>query len=241
MSSSSDRSAPARRLGVRVAGEQHRSDHVDPHVGGLGGQDRGREELERVLEVELAPASGYSRASRRATSRARPFRVRGRPRAAAVGSGGGHRSRRLRRGPAGATGSLPDVRCLEIKRQMTPTDIAEVSRSAGGGGARRRPPPTRRPPWLDLVEGGRPGFAGLVAWEPGHDHPVAYAQVSRGNNSWGLELVVDPHHRDEMATIGPELLGAAVGAGGRGGRRPRPLVGVRADDRPRRAGRERSV
>ena len=65
--------------------------------------------------------------------------------------------------------------------------------------------------WLDLVEGGRPGFAGLVAWEPGHDHPVAYAQVSRGNDSWGLELVVDPHHRYEMATIGPELLGAAVG------------------------------
>jgi mycothiol synthase len=64
--------------------------------------------------------------------------------------------------------------------------------------------------WLDLVSGGRAGFAGLVAWEPGHAHPVAYAQVSRGNDSWGLELVVDPHHRYEMATIGPELLGAAA-------------------------------
>ena len=64
--------------------------------------------------------------------------------------------------------------------------------------------------WLDLVSGGRAGFAGLVAWEPGHPHPVAYAQVSRGNDSWGLELVVDPHHRYEMTTIGPEMLAAAM-------------------------------
>ena len=38
--------------------------------------------------------------------------------------------------------------------------------------------------WLDLVQGGREGFAGLVAWEPGHGHPVAYAQLTRGAGSW---------------------------------------------------------
>src|SRR6058998_3560483 len=43
--------------------------------------------------------------------------------------------------------------------------------------------------WLDLVQGGREGFAGLVAWEPGHDHPVGYAQVTRGPESWALEFV----------------------------------------------------
>jgi len=64
--------------------------------------------------------------------------------------------------------------------------------------------------WLDLVEGGRTGFAGLVAWEPGHAHPVAYAQVSKGNESWAVELVVDPHHRYDMAAIGPELLRGAL-------------------------------
>jgi mycothiol synthase len=64
--------------------------------------------------------------------------------------------------------------------------------------------------WLDLVQGGRAGFAGLVAWEPGHEHPVGYAQVSRGNDSWALELVVHPHHRYDMASIGPELLEAAI-------------------------------
>src|SRR5437763_14583931 len=65
--------------------------------------------------------------------------------------------------------------------------------------------------WLDLVQGGREGFAGLVAWEPGHDHPVAYAQVTRGPESWALEFVVDPHHRDRLATIGAEAVGAALG------------------------------
>jgi mycothiol synthase len=64
--------------------------------------------------------------------------------------------------------------------------------------------------WLDLVDGGRAGFAGLVAWEPGHDHPVAYAQISRGHDSFSLELVVHPHHRYEMHLLGPELLEAAL-------------------------------
>jgi mycothiol synthase len=102
------------------------------------------------------------------------------------------------------------VRCLEIKRQMTPSDIAEVAELLAAAERADGHRPLDDHAWLDLVEGGRPGFAGLVAWEPGHDHPVAYAQVSRGNNSWALELVVDPHHRYEMATIGPELLDAAV-------------------------------
>jgi mycothiol synthase len=65
--------------------------------------------------------------------------------------------------------------------------------------------------WLDLVQGGREGFAGLVAWEPGHGHPVAYAQVTRGTDSWALEFVVDPHHRDRLDTIGTELVEAALG------------------------------
>src|SRR5919202_3136541 len=64
--------------------------------------------------------------------------------------------------------------------------------------------------WLDLVQGGREGFAGLVAWEPGHNHPVGYAQVTRGEDSWALEFVVDPHHRDGGLHIGADLVRAAV-------------------------------
>lgn len=102
------------------------------------------------------------------------------------------------------------MRRLEIKRHMDAGDIAEVTELLA---AAERADGTRAladHAWLDLVQGGRAGFAGLVAWEPGHPHPVAYAQVSRGNDSWGLDLVVDPHHRYEMATIGPDLLGAAL-------------------------------
>lgn len=75
--------------------------------------------------------------------------------------------------------------------------------------------------WVDLVQGGRAGYAGLVAWMDGHDHPVAYAQVTRGNasgGSWGLEYVVDPHHRSPDSAIAIDLVRQAgrviAGAGG---------------------------
>lgn len=72
--------------------------------------------------------------------------------------------------------------------------------------------------WLDLVQGGREGYAGVVAWEPGHSHPVGYAQLSRGGHgqarpgprSWALEFVVDPHHRGEDPEIGFRLVEAAI-------------------------------
>jgi mycothiol synthase len=64
--------------------------------------------------------------------------------------------------------------------------------------------------WLDLVQGGREGFAGLVAWEPGHDHPVGYAQVSHGSGTWAMEFVVDPHHRVPGNSIGHDLVQAAT-------------------------------
>ena len=71
-------------------------------------------------------------------------------------------------------------------------------------------PPLGEHQWLDLVEGRREGFAGLVAWEPGPDHPVGYAQVTRGHATWALEFVVDPHHRDSGCDIGQDLVGAAL-------------------------------
>ena len=64
--------------------------------------------------------------------------------------------------------------------------------------------------WLDMAQGGRESFAGLVARESGHDHPVGYTQVSRGRQSWALDMVIDPHHRHDSASIGPEMLQAAM-------------------------------
>jgi mycothiol synthase len=102
------------------------------------------------------------------------------------------------------------VHHLEVKRQMGQGDIEAVSEllevAAEADGHR----PLGEHQWLDLVEGGRHGFAGLVAWEPGHDHPVGYAQLTRGDTSWALEFVVDPHHRHAADAIAPDLIGAAL-------------------------------
>ena len=102
------------------------------------------------------------------------------------------------------------MRCLEIKRQMASEDIASVSEllDAAARADGRRPLSDHL--YLDLVNGGLDGFAGFLASEPGHDHPVAYAQISRGNDAHAFELVIHPHHRYEMATIGPELIEAAL-------------------------------
>ncbi len=102
------------------------------------------------------------------------------------------------------------MRCLEIKRQMASEDIASVTEllDAAARADGRRPLSDHL--YLDLVNGGLDGFAGFLASEPGHDHPVAYAQISRGNDAHAFELVIHPHHRYEMATIGPELIEAAI-------------------------------
>jgi mycothiol synthase len=102
------------------------------------------------------------------------------------------------------------MRTLVIKRQLNAAEIAEVGELVGAAERADGHRPLSDHLWLDLAQGGRRGFAGLLAWEPDHEHPVGYAQISRGNDSWALELVVHPHHRYEMAAIGPELLSAAL-------------------------------
>jgi mycothiol synthase len=103
------------------------------------------------------------------------------------------------------------VHHLEVKRQMHADDIAAVQSLLDVATAADGHAPLGEHQWLDLVHGGRRGFAGFVAWEPGHDHPVGYAQVTRGPLSWALEYVVDPHHRDtEGRDIGHDLVTAAL-------------------------------
>jgi len=109
------------------------------------------------------------------------------------------------------------MRTLDIKRQLSAAEIAEVGELVGAAERADGHRPMSDHLWLDLAHGGRQGFAGLLAWEPGHNHPVAYAQVSRGNQSWALELVIHPHHRYEMSEIGPELLQAALEVIAQGG------------------------
>ncbi|MGH9226261.1 MAG: mycothiol synthase [Acidimicrobiales bacterium] len=103
---------------------------------------------------------------------------------------------------------------LEVKRQMGRADIDAVSELLAVATEVDHHHPLGEHQWLDLVQGGREGFAGLVAWEPGHGHPVGYAQLSRGPGrsaaSWALEFVVDPHHRDRDPEIGLRLVKGAL-------------------------------
>ena len=99
---------------------------------------------------------------------------------------------------------------VEVKRQLGAVDIAAVNElldlAAEADGHR----PLGEHQWLDLVQGGRQGFAGLVAWGDAQ-HPVGYAQVSRGPTSWAVELVVDPGQRQSRGrSIGHDLLTAAL-------------------------------
>jgi mycothiol synthase len=99
---------------------------------------------------------------------------------------------------------------LEVKRHLGRAEIDAVSELLEVATEVDGHHPLDEHQWLDLVQGGREGFAGLVAWEPGHPHPVGYAQLSRGGNSWALEFVVDPHHRDHDPEIGLRLVEAAM-------------------------------
>lgn len=102
---------------------------------------------------------------------------------------------------------------LEVKRQMGQGDIEAVSELLAVAAAVDGHAPLGEHRWLDLVHGGRESFAGLVAWEAGHDHPVGFAQLSRRDGpalNWEIEYVVDPHHRNSEPPVDRILLSAAL-------------------------------
>jgi mycothiol synthase len=73
--------------------------------------------------------------------------------------------------------------------------------------------------WLDLLSGGRHGYAGIIAEDPPHPHPVGYAHLSCGNGAaknWGLEVAVDPEHRGVGVEVALVETALEV-AGGEGG------------------------
>lgn len=99
---------------------------------------------------------------------------------------------------------------LDIKRQLDDRDVAEVEHLIERVKAADGHQPIDEHRWVDAAHGGRSEFAGLVLSEAGHDHLLAYAQVTRGPKSWAIDLVIDPHHRYDALTIAPRLLGEAA-------------------------------
>jgi len=105
---------------------------------------------------------------------------------------------------------------LEIKRELGDDDLAAVEALLAVAARADGHSALDEHRWLDMAHGGRDAHAALVAWETGHEHPIAYAQVSRAqrHTSWALDLVIDPHHRYDALEIGPEVLRTALGVVG---------------------------
>jgi mycothiol synthase len=99
---------------------------------------------------------------------------------------------------------------LVIKRELDDRAVAEVEHLIDRVRAADGHQPMDEHRWVDAAHGGRSEFAGLVLSEPGHDHLLAYAQVTHGPKSWAIDLVIDPHHRYDALEIAPRLLGEAV-------------------------------
>jgi mycothiol synthase len=102
------------------------------------------------------------------------------------------------------------VHHVEIKLRLSPADIADVTALLEAAAQADGHKPLGEHNWLDLVDGGRAGFIGLVARETDLDAPVGYAHVSQGRDSWSVELAVDPDYRRVNPLLGQELLSAAL-------------------------------
>lgn len=99
---------------------------------------------------------------------------------------------------------------LEIKRHIDADGQHEINALLTDAWRADGARPLNDHLWLDLREGGREGFAGIIARDETHSHALAYCQVSRGNESWSLDLVIHPHHRYDTHEIAPGLLEAAL-------------------------------
>ncbi|HUY05823.1 MAG TPA: mycothiol synthase [Acidimicrobiales bacterium] len=102
------------------------------------------------------------------------------------------------------------VHLVEIKRRMGEEDIAAVARLLRAAERVDDHAPLGEHKWLDLVQGGRAGFAGFVAREQGHERVIGYAQVARGENSWSIEFVVHPSIRHSDSHVAIALLKSAL-------------------------------
>lgn len=108
---------------------------------------------------------------------------------------------------------------IEVLRRTRPEDLAALSQFLSAVAEADAHPPLGEQAWLDLLQGGREGFAGLVAFEPTRSQPVGYAQLSREDSqgeragegrNWALELVIDPDHRSPRNTVAAELVRSAL-------------------------------
>jgi mycothiol synthase len=105
---------------------------------------------------------------------------------------------------------------IDVKHQLTDLELVPIAELLADAAVSDAHPALPEHAWLDLVKGRSEGFAGLVAWEPGHARLVGYGQLSRDarsegmSPSWSLEVVVSPNYRAPANAICEELLQSAL-------------------------------
>jgi mycothiol synthase len=103
------------------------------------------------------------------------------------------------------------VRTLAVRHRVDPGETAAIYRLLAAAERADGHAPLSDQHRLDLAAGGGDGFTAVVARDDLDEAGVVgYAQVSHGNCSSTIDLVVDPARRDELTTIGGELVGAAL-------------------------------
>jgi mycothiol synthase len=100
---------------------------------------------------------------------------------------------------------------VEVKRRMGEEDIAALVRLVDAATAADGHRALGEHKWLDLVQGGREGFAGFIARDTSRGRVIGYAQISLGESrSWAVEYVVHPDWRGLQPDLRSELTRAAL-------------------------------
>lgn len=103
---------------------------------------------------------------------------------------------------------MPDVELEIVDDGAVPADVHHLVEQVQAATGHR---PLSDHLWLDLIQGGRPGAASVLAWrsDPGGERALlGFCQLSRNATSWALELVVDDDPGN--ASAGGVLVGAAL-------------------------------
>ncbi|MDA8115923.1 MAG: mycothiol synthase [Actinomycetota bacterium] len=95
---------------------------------------------------------------------------------------------------------------IVVSRRVGEEEIGAISRLAAEAESFDKHKALGDHAWLDLVHGGRKGVFGFTARLEGTLHLLGYAQLSAGNSTWELEMVVHPLHRSRKAGVSEALL-----------------------------------
>lgn len=106
-----------------------------------------------------------------------------------------------------------DATEIEVRRQLGPLDLADVTELLAAAAAVDGQPALSEQKRIEISSGSYAATTGArsLARHTGSGQLVGYGHLSRGNESWGIEIVVHPDHRAEAESLGSLLLGSLLG------------------------------